>query len=121
MGSIYLSPFVEDVGLAYAASDIAISRSGSGVMMELAALELPSVLIPYPYAADDHQSKNADAFAREGAAVKVESGKADVETFAEVFFSILSSETRIRQMKKACAKVARADAAKTIIDSITGD
>ena len=51
--------------------DIAISRSGAGVMMELAAMGVPSIQIPYPYAADNHQDKNADEFVKAGAAVKI--------------------------------------------------
>ncbi len=118
MGSVYISPFVEDVGIAYRAADIAISRSGSGVMMEFAAMELPSVLIPYPYAAADHQNKNADAFASVGAAVKVQSSVAKADTFAPMLFSLISSESRINQMKNACIKAAKLNAAADIIDNI---
>lgn len=118
LGSVYISPFVEDVGIAYRAADIAISRSGSGVMMEFAAMELPSILIPYPYAAADHQSKNAEAFSTIGAALKVDSADAKAEKFASLFFSVLSSESRLAQMRNACAKAAKINAAGEIIDNI---
>jgi UDP-N-acetylglucosamine--N-acetylmuramyl-(pentapeptide) pyrophosphoryl-undecaprenol N-acetylglucosamine transferase len=120
IGSVYLSPFVENVGTAYRAADIAISRSGSGVMMELAAMELPSILIPYPYAAMDHQTKNADVFARSGAAVKLENSKANADEFAKIIFPILSSRTRLDQMIKACRKEAKPDAAADILKKILG-
>jgi UDP-N-acetylglucosamine--N-acetylmuramyl-(pentapeptide) pyrophosphoryl-undecaprenol N-acetylglucosamine transferase len=120
-GSVYISPFIEDMGPAYRAADIAISRSGSGVMMEMAALELPSVLIPYPHAAADHQSKNADAFVKAGAAVKVDQAKAGADDFAPVFFSILKSGARLEAMRMACRKAAKPHAARDILNEICGD
>ncbi|HPW52711.1 MAG TPA: glycosyltransferase, partial [Spirochaetota bacterium] len=81
-------------------------------------MELPSVLIPYPYAAADHQNKNADAFASVGAAVKVQSSAAKADMFAPMLFSLISSESRINQMKNACVKAAKLNAAADIIDNI---
>ncbi|MDA3899828.1 MAG: UDP-N-acetylglucosamine--N-acetylmuramyl-(pentapeptide) pyrophosphoryl-undecaprenol N-acetylglucosamine transferase [Spirochaetes bacterium] len=120
LGSVYLSPFIEDVGTAYNAADIAISRSGSGVMMELAAMKLPAILIPYPYAAMNHQSKNADVFDRSGAAVKIEGKKVHIEEVAPVIFDILGSETRLRQMRRKCSQESRVHAAEDIIANICG-
>lgn len=120
LGSIFLSPFIEDVGIAYHAADIAISRSGSGVMMELAAMKLPALLIPYPYAAQNHQSKNADVFNTSGAAVKVEGEKIKAETIGPIIFDILGSEARLRQMRRKCAIEARPHAAEDIVKAIIG-
>jgi len=90
-GSIYLAEYINKVGLAYRASDLAISRSGSGVMMELAALGVPSILIPYPFAAMDHQSKNADIFCAEGASIKISDNDVSADKFAPVFFELLNN------------------------------
>ncbi len=117
-GFVYLSPFIEDVGVAYNAADIAISRSGSGVMMELAAMKLPSILIPYPYAAMDHQNKNADVFDRSGAAIKVTGDKVTAAYIGPMIFDILGSETRLRQMQRKCAQEARIHAAEDILNAI---
>jgi UDP-N-acetylglucosamine--N-acetylmuramyl-(pentapeptide) pyrophosphoryl-undecaprenol N-acetylglucosamine transferase len=119
MGSVYISPFVEDVGLAYRAADIAISRSGAGVMAEIAAMGLPSILIPYPHAAADHQNKNADVFARSGASIKVANNEATAEKIAPMILDILMSEQkRIMMSKKAFAE-GRVDAAKDIIEAVS--
>jgi UDP-N-acetylglucosamine--N-acetylmuramyl-(pentapeptide) pyrophosphoryl-undecaprenol N-acetylglucosamine transferase len=119
-GFVYLSPFIENVGMAYNAADIAISRSGSGVMMELAAMKLPSILIPYPYAAKDHQNKNADVFDRSGGSIKVTGENVTAEKIGPILFEILGSETKLRQMQRKCAQEARVHAAQDIIDRVIG-
>ncbi|MCX6827320.1 MAG: undecaprenyldiphospho-muramoylpentapeptide beta-N-acetylglucosaminyltransferase, partial [candidate division Zixibacteria bacterium] len=64
-----LFPFTEKIEMAYAAADMIIARAGALTLAEIAAAGLPAILIPYPYAAGDHQRKNAMAFAQNGAAV----------------------------------------------------
>ncbi|MBN1499196.1 MAG: UDP-N-acetylglucosamine--N-acetylmuramyl-(pentapeptide) pyrophosphoryl-undecaprenol N-acetylglucosamine transferase [Spirochaetes bacterium] len=118
MGSIYISPFVEEIGYAYAASDLAISRSGSGVMVEMAAMELPSILIPYPYAAMNHQSHNADEFVEANAAVKIEGKDITVEALAESVFRILDNKNRYNGMRESCLKEAKTEAASFILKFI---
>ena len=61
-------PFIDDMPAAFAESDLIVCRAGAGAVAELAAAGKPSILIPFPYAADDHQLHNAEAFARAGAA-----------------------------------------------------
>ncbi len=117
-GSVYLSPFIEDVGAAYRAADIAISRSGSGVMMELAAVKLPSLLVPFPHATQNHQSLNADVFARSGASIKIEGDKVTPQYVGPLMFDILRSETRLSQMRRKCAQEAKVNAARDIVDFI---
>jgi len=65
-------PFTEEIEKAYAAADIAIARAGALTLAELEAVGLPSILIPYPFAAEDHQRKNADIYAEKQAAVVVD-------------------------------------------------
>ena len=119
LGSIFISPFVEDVGLAYRASDLAISRSGAGVMMELAAMAIPSILIPFPFAAADHQNKNADVFARSGASLKVDNKDATPEKLAPRILDILGSEQKLRVMSAKAKAEAKIDAAERIIAAVT--
>ncbi len=61
-------PFIDDMPAAFAESDLIVCRAGAGAVAELAAAGKPSILVPFPYAADDHQLHNAEAFARAGAA-----------------------------------------------------
>ena len=63
-----MRPFIDDMPAAYAAADLVIARAGAMTLAELAILGKPALLIPLPTAADDHQSKNAAAFADAGAA-----------------------------------------------------
>jgi len=119
MGSVFISPFIEDVGLAYLAADIAISRSGSGVMMEMAAMSLPSILIPYPHAAADHQNKNADVFARSGASLKIDNKDAGAAKVAPLILDILSSKQKLRMMSAKAKSEAKTDAAAQIIKIVT--
>jgi UDP-N-acetylglucosamine--N-acetylmuramyl-(pentapeptide) pyrophosphoryl-undecaprenol N-acetylglucosamine transferase len=118
MGSVFISPFVEDVGVAYRASDLAIARSGAGVMAELAVMGIPSILIPFPYAADDHQNKNADVFARSNASVKLDNKKANPETVAPLVLDILSSEQKLSLMSRRAKAEACPEAAKTIVSAV---
>ncbi|MBV8282444.1 MAG: UDP-N-acetylglucosamine--N-acetylmuramyl-(pentapeptide) pyrophosphoryl-undecaprenol N-acetylglucosamine transferase, partial [Candidatus Eremiobacteraeota bacterium] len=66
-----LVPYLDKMALAYAAADIAVCRAGALTLAELAAVGLPSILIPYPHAAGDHQRKNAAVFVRHEAAIEI--------------------------------------------------
>ncbi len=117
-GSVFLSPFITNVGLAYLASDIAISRSGSGVMMELAAMGIPSILIPYPFAAQDHQNTNADEFVNAGAALKIMNDEAVPQKVGPVILDILNSRTQLARMSEKALAASRKNAAQDIVDRI---
>ena len=62
-----VAAFIDDMPAAFEAADIVVCRSGAGAVAELAAAGKPSIMVPYPYAADNHQLKNAEAMARAGA------------------------------------------------------
>jgi UDP-N-acetylglucosamine--N-acetylmuramyl-(pentapeptide) pyrophosphoryl-undecaprenol N-acetylglucosamine transferase len=117
-GSIYISPYIKRVGKAYRACDISISRSGAGVMMELAAAGVPSILIPYPHAAMDHQSKNADSFASAGAAVKISDDDAVAEKVAPILFDLLNNPRKLKAMSDSAKQASKTDAADVIVKSI---
>jgi UDP-N-acetylglucosamine--N-acetylmuramyl-(pentapeptide) pyrophosphoryl-undecaprenol N-acetylglucosamine transferase len=117
-GSIYLSAFIEKVGLAYRAADIAISRSGAGVMMELAAMGVPSIQIPYPYAADNHQDGNADEFVQAGAAVKISNEDAVPEKVMPVLHDLMNNPRALQRMSDRALGAAMVGAADTIVKDI---
>lgn len=117
-GSIFLSPYIKKVGKAYSACDVAISRSGAGVMMELAAAGVPSILIPYPYAAMDHQNKNADSFVSAGAAVKIMDKDAVPEKVAPEIFRLLNSPKKLKQMEESALRSAKSESAHLIASKI---
>lgn len=114
-GSVFLSAFLTNIGLAYRACDVAISRAGAGVMMELAAMGMPSILIPYPFAADNHQEGNADEFVAQGAAIKISNDDAVPEKVATVLFDLLDNPYKLDRMRQAAYKIAKVNAAEAIV------
>jgi UDP-N-acetylglucosamine--N-acetylmuramyl-(pentapeptide) pyrophosphoryl-undecaprenol N-acetylglucosamine transferase len=95
-----LFPFESRMALVYAAADVAIARAGAITLAEIEACALPSVLIPYPHAAGDHQRKNAEEFARQGYATVIdENVLADRDPLGEAV-SLLSSG-KAAQMRAA--------------------
>ncbi len=117
-GAIYLSPFIENVGAAYRACDIAISRSGAGVMMELAAMGIPSLQIPYPHAAMNHQDKNADSFVDAGAAIKISDKDALPEKVMPIISELLDNPGKLKKMSKRALSEAGTDAAEIIVKEV---
>jgi UDP-N-acetylglucosamine--N-acetylmuramyl-(pentapeptide) pyrophosphoryl-undecaprenol N-acetylglucosamine transferase len=117
-GSIYLSPFIDDVGTAYRAADLAISRSGAGVMMELAAMGVPSILIPYPYATQNHQEKNAESFVEKEAAVMVKNNDANADAVAPILKKLFNNERTLFKMTEGALNAAMTDSAEVIADEV---
>ncbi len=85
---ILLSPFFEDIPLRMAAADLVISRAGAVTLTELSALGKASVLIPYPLAAKDHQTKNAEIFEERGAAIVIKEDALDHKSLTLVIKSM---------------------------------
>jgi UDP-N-acetylglucosamine transferase subunit ALG13 len=86
-----LFPFENRMDLVYAAADIAIARAGAITLAELEACALPAVLIPYPFAAGDHQRKNAEEFVRQGFAIMIDEQELASTNPVQVAVSAVSS------------------------------
>ena len=110
-----LLPVLDGLGAAYGASDLALMRSGSTVW-ELAAAGLPAVLVPYPFATGDHQTKNARYFQQAGAVVVVP--EAEAGRAPDVVRSLLDDPRRLGDMSQAMLRVARPDAADEIAEEL---
>jgi len=109
--------FVDDMPAVLRGAELAICRAGATTLSELAAMGVPAVLIPYPHAADDHQLRNAQAFARAGAAVVVDQRDApgSVEgRLSETLSRLLAEPETRRRMARAMARQARPDATRTV-------
>ena len=110
-----LVPVLDGLGAAYGAADLALMRSGSTVW-ELAAAGLPAILVPYPFATGDHQTKNARYFQAASGAIllpETELGRAP-----DIVRSLLDDPRRLEQMRKAMLSVARPDAADRIAEEL---
>ena len=102
-------PFITDMPAAFAAADLVICRSGAGAVSELAAAGKPSILVPFPFAADDHQTRNAEAMANAGAACMLR----DAELTGDRLVSLLLEEVSagLERMGDAARQLARPRAA----------
>lgn len=108
--------FSDKMHLLYAASDLVIARAGAGTINELVAFERPCILIPYPFAADDHQRANASYVERNGGCVILEQTHLD-KLFAEATY-ILKSSTLPEALSENLKKMQGEDPCKIIINDI---
>ena len=109
----FITPFAD----AYAAADLATARAG-GSVFELLAAGLPAVLVPYPHATADHQTKNARWTERGGAAVVVPDDELDGPRLAREVAALLGAPDRLRALQRTALELARPDAAGRIAHQI---
>ena len=110
-----LLPVLDGLGAAYGAADLALTRGGSTVW-ELAAAGLPAVLVPYPFATADHQTKNARYFEAAGGAIVVP--ESELGRVPDTARSLLDDPDRLARMSAAMLRVARPDAAEQIAEEL---
>jgi UDP-N-acetylglucosamine--N-acetylmuramyl-(pentapeptide) pyrophosphoryl-undecaprenol N-acetylglucosamine transferase len=110
-----LRPFMDEIGLAYGAADVALARAG-GSVWELAAAGLPAVLVPGDFATGGHQQKNAEWFARTGGAIVVP--EAEAAGTPGLVAELLVDRDRLRRMAEAMRAAAKPEAAERIADEL---
>jgi UDP-N-acetylglucosamine--N-acetylmuramyl-(pentapeptide) pyrophosphoryl-undecaprenol N-acetylglucosamine transferase len=103
----------------YPSADLAVSRSGAASLGELSWFGLPSVLVPFPYAAEDHQRLNAEIFTRTGAARIQAEKEATGEGMARLLLSLLASPETLETMAAAAKALAPLDAAVRVAAVLT--
>lgn len=108
--------FIQDMPAAFASADLIVSRAGAGAVAELAAAGKPSLLIPFPFAADDHQLKNAEAFAARGAARLVPDAELTGERLAGELLALAADPDRLSRMAAAARTFAMPGAARRAAD-----
>lgn len=111
-------PFLDEMEVAYSSADLIVARSGASSITEITAFGLPSVLVPYPYAADDHQTCNAQELVRTGAAVCVQEKDSTPESFAGVMEALMEDSEKRSAMSKASASMFIQDSAKKIVEEV---
>lgn len=111
------TPFVSRMDLVYAAADLLVSRAGASTISEIQLAGIPSVLIPSPNVAEDHQRKNALALAERDAAVMIEDAEA-VQRLAPEVLKLLSDPARLESLGVNAKKMALPDADEKIVDKI---
>jgi UDP-N-acetylglucosamine--N-acetylmuramyl-(pentapeptide) pyrophosphoryl-undecaprenol N-acetylglucosamine transferase len=109
-----VEPFIDDMGAAYAAADLVVSRAGAMSCAELTALGLPSILIPYPFAADDHQRANAEVLVRAGAAAMIPDRELTPKRLADAIMALVTDAARRTQMATNARALGRPEAAARV-------
>jgi UDP-N-acetylglucosamine--N-acetylmuramyl-(pentapeptide) pyrophosphoryl-undecaprenol N-acetylglucosamine transferase len=98
----------------YSAADFALARAGAASLAELAFFGLPSILIPFPYAADDHQTRNSEIFAHAGAALVLKESELTPELLSQKIRAMVDQPEQVRQMSEKSASLAPRDAADRV-------
>jgi UDP-N-acetylglucosamine--N-acetylmuramyl-(pentapeptide) pyrophosphoryl-undecaprenol N-acetylglucosamine transferase len=111
-----VTPFIVDMAGAYADADLIICRAGATSLAEITAAGKAAILIPYPWAANDHQLKNAQALATEGAALMIPEKELSGKLFSTIEH-LLRDEQKLRQMAANSLRLSKIDAAATIVDN----
>ncbi|EDY19757.1 UDP-N-acetylglucosamine--N-acetylmuramyl-(pentapeptide) pyrophosphoryl-undecaprenol N-acetylglucosamine transferase [Chthoniobacter flavus Ellin428] len=114
----FVAAFYHRMEEAYSAADFAISRSGAASLTELSHFALPSILIPYPFAAEDHQTFNANIFEKRGAATLLKERETSGETLAQKLLWFLEDPQRLSDMSARSASLAPQQAAERVADTI---
>lgn len=109
-------PFLSDMPRAFAQADLIVCRSGAGAVAELAAAGKPSLLVPFPFASDQHQLRNAEAFARGEAAVLVLDQDLTGEKLFQTITTLAAEPGRLERMGAAAHRFARPGAARRAAD-----
>lgn len=111
-------PFLREMEMALGAATVAVSRAGASSLAEIAAMQVPSILIPYPTAADDHQYHNARAFAQPGAARMMVQSQLRADQLAAAVTELVADEYHAEQMKQELRKWHYPSAAEQIIKTL---
>ncbi|MGE0132136.1 MAG: undecaprenyldiphospho-muramoylpentapeptide beta-N-acetylglucosaminyltransferase [Blastocatellales bacterium] len=111
-----VKPFIEKMVDEFARADLVISRAGATTVAELAAAGKPAIMIPFPFAADDHQRKNAEAIERAGAGRMILQAELTHERLAKELLWLVRDPQQLNRMAEASRSLGHPDAAKRVVD-----
>ncbi|MCI5209264.1 MAG: UDP-N-acetylglucosamine--N-acetylmuramyl-(pentapeptide) pyrophosphoryl-undecaprenol N-acetylglucosamine transferase, partial [Candidatus Electrothrix sp. ATG2] len=109
--------FFTDMASRYARADLVLARAGATSLAELSVMGLPAVLIPYPYAADDHQAKNAEYYVAGGGAVMYRESELDADFLYKILSQFFYDTDKIDRMASAMGNMGQSDATQRILNS----
>lgn len=116
----FVHPYCDDMPTLIRASDLAISRAGSGSIAELLIAGVPSILVPYPYAVDNHQLYNALEVAGAGAAIVIPDGELDGRLLYQLVRQLIGCENLLKGMREAALSIAMPNATEMVTDITLG-
>lgn len=117
----HVQPYLHDMPVALKAADVVLCRAGAIALAEVAALGLPAILVPYPYATGNHQEANARAFEKRGAAIMVLDKELNGDKLAAELLPLVHDEKRLALMQQAAATLAKPGAADEIAAHLLAD
>lgn len=112
--------FIDDMGAAYGGADLAVCRAGALTVSELSVAGLGAVLVPFPYAVDDHQTRNAEVLVSAGAAVILQERELSENALAEALERLLGDRDELLRMAEAARTAGPRDAAERVADACAG-
>ena len=113
-----VSPFIRDMAEAYADCDLVFCRAGATTIAELTLVGKPALLVPFPFAADDHQTANAESLSRNGAAVSIPQGELTAPRLIHELRRFASEPTYRGRMGDAMRALGRPDASKDVVEML---
>ena len=116
--NVLVLEYAEDMSLLFSITDLVISRSGASTLAELSYYGVPAILVPYPYASDDHQKLNALHFIKRGAAILIENSDFTIERLSEVFMQLTSDKKYLELMSKAMLSLSKPKASSEVLKNI---
>lgn len=114
-------PFYDNMAGLLQRADLAVSRAGASALAELSVTHTPSLLIPYPYAAEDHQAYNAGVFAQAGAALMYRQAQLTPEMLGNEVLKLLRDRDRLAKMGRQAASLAAFDSAERLAALLQGE
>ncbi len=115
----WIGPFIENIGHAYAAADIVLCRAGASTLAEVTRIGKPAILVPYPFAADDHQTHNAQSLVDAGAALMIRDRDLS-HRLEESLASLLRNKELRASMTAASRRLGRPEAGKIVAECLLG-
>lgn len=117
LDQVHMVPFIDRMDLAYAAADLVIARAGALTVSELCLMAKPSVLVPSPYVAEDHQTKNAQSLVDKKAALLVPDDRARTELIP-IALDLIHNEQQCNDLRNNIFQLAKPNATEKIVDEI---
>ncbi|WP_028307450.1 undecaprenyldiphospho-muramoylpentapeptide beta-N-acetylglucosaminyltransferase [Desulfitibacter alkalitolerans] len=117
MGNITIKPYMYNMEDALGAADLVIGRAGATFIAEITALGIPAILVPYPYATENHQEHNARSLVKNGAAVIIKDTDLTGEKLFRELYTLLGDSKKLASMKKASRDLGKPDALNQIINA----
>jgi UDP-N-acetylglucosamine--N-acetylmuramyl-(pentapeptide) pyrophosphoryl-undecaprenol N-acetylglucosamine transferase len=108
--------FIQDMDRAYGAADLVLCRAGATTLFELMALGKPAILVPYPYAANDHQTLNAKTLVDAGAALMVADGDLNGLNLSRTLRQLREDREKLKKIGERAVALAQPHAAEKIVD-----